>query len=237
MTGTRVGILGGSFDPIHVGHLDAGAAAQMALGLTGIFFLPSSMPPHRPQPVASGYHRFAMVALATAGRRGWRALDLELRAASRSYTSDSLRSFHSDGFRAAELCFITGADAFLEIATWKDYPDLLDLAHFAVISRPGVSAAQLRQRLPALAARMRLPTEAGEPSSSVFIYLIDSPTADVSSTAIRRACAVREPIAGMVPAAVQEYLEKNALYQDAGTASESGDGLASRPASRLHGQS
>ena len=83
------------------------------------------------------------------GRPGWQVLDLEMRAAMRSYTSDTLKSFHADGFRAAELFFIAGADAFVEIATWKDYPGLLDLAHFAVISRPGTPVSQLPARLPA----------------------------------------------------------------------------------------
>ncbi|MEO8257400.1 MAG: nicotinate-nucleotide adenylyltransferase [Acidobacteriota bacterium] len=151
----RVGILGGTFDPIHCGHLDAGAAAQTALDLGELLVLPSNIPPHRPQPEASGYHRFAMVALAIAGRRGWRALDLELREDGRSYTSDSLHRLHHQGFDAQELYFVTGADAFLEIATWKHYPAVLNLAHFAVISRRGTPVGELPARLPALADRMR----------------------------------------------------------------------------------
>ena len=156
MTGARrVGILGGTFDPIHCGHLDAGEAAQAALDLEALLVLPSNIPPHRPQPAASSYHRFAMVALAVAGRRGWRALDLELREDGRSYTSDSLHTLHGQGFNAQELFFVTGADAFLEIATWKNYPAVLDLAHFAVIARRGVPVGELPARLPALAGRMR----------------------------------------------------------------------------------
>ena len=151
----RVGILGGTFDPIHCGHLDAGAAAQTALDLEELLILPSNIPPHRPQPVASSFHRFAMVALAIAGRRGWRALDLELREDGRSYTSDSLQSLHDRGFTAQELFFVTGADAFLEIATWKNYPAVLNLAHFAVIARRGIPVGDLPARLPALANRMR----------------------------------------------------------------------------------
>ena len=96
----RVGILGGTFDPIHCGHLDVGAAAQAALDLEELLVLPSNIPPHRPQPVASSYHRFAMVALAIAGRRGWRALDLELREDGRSYTSETLRAFTTADSRA-----------------------------------------------------------------------------------------------------------------------------------------
>src|SRR6185295_16583326 len=115
--------------------------------LEELLLLPCNIPPHRPQPMASGYHRFAMVALAIAGRRGWRALDLELREDGRSYTWDSLHTLHGRGFNAQEL--------FFEIATWKNYPAVLTLAHFAVISRRGVPASDLPARLPALANRMR----------------------------------------------------------------------------------
>src|SRR5438876_8783637 len=116
----RIGLLGGMFDPIHCGHLDVGSAAERALNLTAMLVIPSNIPPHRPQPVASSHHRFAMAAMAVAGRDGWRAVDLELRedVASYTYTSDTLRRFHAAGFAPSELVFITGSDAFLEIATW-----------------------------------------------------------------------------------------------------------------------
>src|ERR1700687_234304 len=179
-TRRRVGILGATFDPIHCGHLDVGAAAQAALGLGEVVVLPSNIPPHRPQPLASPYHRFAMVALAIAGRGGWRALDLELRDPARSYTSDTLERFHLEGFSATELFFITGADAFVEIATWKNYPALLNLAHFAVVSRPGVRIAELPARLGALADRML--TASAEATAvtwnSTVIFLIDAATTD-----------------------------------------------------------
>jgi nicotinate-nucleotide adenylyltransferase len=240
----RVGILGGTFDPIHCGHLDAGAAAQAALNLEELLLLPSNIPPHRPQPVASSYHRFAMVALAIAGRRGWRALDLELREDGRSYTSETLHRLHDHGFDAQELFFVTGADAFLEIATWKNYPAVLNLAHFAVVSRRGVPVGDLPARLPDLAERMRAITDVGlahesdvghafqgvpEGSDAIrsdetVIFLIDASTADVSATAIRRARAHHEPIAGLVPPAVRQHIEQHALYEDVTAAAGAGGG-------------
>jgi nicotinate-nucleotide adenylyltransferase len=221
--GRRVGILGGTFDPIHCGHLDAGAAAQRSLDLHRVLVLPSNVPPHRPPPVASAYHRFAMVALAITGRPGWRALDLELRENRLSYTWDTLQRLHADGFDAAELFFITGADAFVEIATWKNYPAVLELAHFAVVSRPGVPVHGLPAALPSLADRMRpvANDEAGGDGSKgarrTMIFLIDAATADVSATAIRRARSGRESIAGMVPPAVRQHIEQHALYEDMGS--------------------
>src|SRR4029077_13527212 len=118
----RIGILGGTFDPIHCGHLDLGASAQAALGLQRIFAITWNIPPHRPQPVASAYHRFAMVAIAVAGTSGWRAADLELRSETRSYTSTTLARFHERGYPASDLFFVIGADAFAEIGTWHNYP-------------------------------------------------------------------------------------------------------------------
>ena len=156
----RVGILGGTFDPIHCGHLDAGTAAQAALDLQQLLVLPSNIPPHRPQPLASGYHRFAMVALAIAGRRGWRALDLELRVDGRSYTSETLHRLHAHGFQPQELFFVVGADAFRDRGV-EELPGGSDLAHFAVVSRRGVPVGDLPARLPALADRMRAIARSG----------------------------------------------------------------------------
>jgi nicotinate (nicotinamide) nucleotide adenylyltransferase len=254
----RVGILGGMFDPIHQGHLDTGTAAQRALQLTTLLLAPSNVPPHRPQPVASSYHRFAMVAMAIAGRSGWRASDFELSRAVRSYTSETLRHFHGTGLYPTELYFIIGVDAFLEIATWKDYPALLDHAHFAVVARPGQHLASLPGRMPALASRMRLmeasalaapeagaasdahssslaavPSGASAASDSseahradgagatdrapadgdTVIFLIDAPTADVSSTAIRQARHDHRSIEGLVPPAVRQHIDQHGLYE------------------------
>ena len=137
VAGPRIGILGGTFDPIHCGHLDMGSAAERALGLTQLVVMTANIPPHRPQPVASSYHRFAMVALAIGGRERWRASDFELGIGLPSYTSGTFQHFHDRGFASTELFFVIGADAFAEIETWKDFPAILDRAHFAVVSRPG----------------------------------------------------------------------------------------------------
>ena len=242
----RLGILGGMFDPIHYGHLDTGSAAQRALDLSGVLVVPSNIPPHRPQPIATSFHRFAMVAMAIAGRPGWRAVDLELDHATPSYTVDTLRHFHGAGFHPAELFFIAGADAFLEIATWKDYPRVLDLAHFAIVARPGVKVGQLPARLPALASRMRnvdgamvelTALRADTPGSQpTFIFLIDAATADVSSTAIRHARLEHGTIAGMVPPSVLQHIEQHALYDDRTAISGGERSVLGAPAGRLHGQ-
>ena len=124
-TAARLGLLGGTFDPIHVGHVAAADAARTALGLDRVLLLPSHVPPHRPQPVASAHHRFAMVALAVADHDGLEASDLELTAPGPSYTAATLRRLRDQGFDPSQLFFITGADAFAEIATLARLPELL----------------------------------------------------------------------------------------------------------------
>ena len=211
MAARRIGILGGTFDPIHCGHVDAARAAEAALSLTRVFMMPSNVPPHRTAPCASMYHRFAMTSLAVAGHPHWRASDLELRHESHSYTAATLRQLHAQGYAAAELFFIVGADAFADIASWKEYPTLLDFAHFAVVSRPGHAAADIPRRLSVLADRMtRAPLAAD--AGSAAIILIDARTADVSSTAIRERRARGETIAGLVPDAVRQHIEQHGLY-------------------------
>jgi nicotinate-nucleotide adenylyltransferase len=233
----RIGILGGTFDPIHTGHVDLGDAAQDSLALSRVFVIPSHVPPHRPQPFASSYHRFTMVALAIAGRTGWRALDIELRGEQPSYTSTTLLRFHEREYRASELFFIIGADAFAEIGTWRDYPKILDRAHFAVVSRPGCPIEELAERLPLLASRMtRAPLDALA-SDDPMIVLIDAPTADVSSTAIRERRAGGQSIAGMVDLGVQQHIEQHGLYSSTRPGRRANDRSTNPAAGRLHGQS
>lgn len=207
----RLGILGGTLDPVHLGHLDAATAACEALALDQVVLLPTRIPPHRPtRPHASGYHRFAMAALAIAGRDGLVVSDLELRSPGPSYTADTLARLHAAGFAPSEIFFITGADAFAEIETWSRYPDVLSLAHFVVVSRPGTPAAAMRDRLPALASRM---TAAGTgPARRPGIFLLDAPTPDISSTTIRRRLADGASIADLVPNAVAAHIARHRLY-------------------------
>jgi nicotinate-nucleotide adenylyltransferase len=215
-TARRIGILGGTFDPIHLGHIDLARAAEATLDLTRLFVIPASVPPHRPQTHASSFHRFAMAALVVADHPNWRASDLELRSLSTSYTAVTLQQFHDRGYVPSELYFIIGADAFADLATWRAYPQILDWAHFAVISRPGHPADALPLVLPTLASRMvpvrpTLGPAATDPSATSII-LIDAPTAAVSSTAIRERRATGESIAGLVTPGVETHIERHGLY-------------------------
>ena len=234
MTARRIGLLGGTFDPIHMGHLDVAAAAQDALGLSTVLVIPANVPPHRLKAVASSFHRFAMVALAVAGRPGWRASDVELRHEAPSYTTTTLRRFRERGYDPLELFFLIGADAFAEIDKWREYPGILDRAHFAVVSRPGCPVSDLPGRLPALAHRMKQPDD-GEPVTP-SIFLIDHVTCDVSSTAIRRRLAEGTSIAGMVDPRVERHIEQHGLYRLFTTERRGASITPHAAAGRLHGQ-
>lgn len=227
----RIGILGGTLDPIHCGHMAAAVAARDAFDLAAVLVIPSRVPPHRAvQPLASPFHRFAMAALAISGVDRFAASDDELQSDGPSYTADTLVRQHARGIAAAEMFFITGADAFAEIATWKRYPEVLDLANFIVVSRPGHDIGALASRLPSLAGRMREGRQPPERPATPSIYLLQAPTPDVSSTVVRDRIHRHESIAGLVPPLVEAHIHQHRLYSSlAGAAAETS-------ANQLHGQ-
>ncbi len=211
-----IGILGGTFDPIHAGHLALADAACRALELDRVLFVPSNIPPHRPaDTLASPFHRFAMVALATASDARYLASDAELRQPGPSYTADTLRRMIADGYLASQLFFIAGADAFAEIATWKGFPAILDLAQFVVCSRPGHSALEIPRRLPGMVSRMldasRRRGDAGA-DETARIWLVDAKTPMVSSTGVRSLAESGQRIGGLVPPEVESYIFRHGLY-------------------------
>ena len=188
----RLGVLGGTFDPIHYGHLRAGEAAEELLKLDEIRVIPSHDPPHRAlDPKASAYHRFALAALAIEGRERWRLSDSELLRSGPSYTAPTLRALQAEGWQASQIFFIIGTDAFAEIATWYDYPAVLDLAHFAVVTRTGAPAT---------------------PIKNARVSYVNVKTPDVSSTEIRARLAAGQSIADLVPRVVERYILNHRLY-------------------------
>jgi nicotinate-nucleotide adenylyltransferase len=210
----RLGVLGGTFDPIHVGHLDAAEAARASLELDEVLFIPAHDPPHRPgDPRASGYHRFALVALAVQEWPGYRASDMELVREGPSYTADTLRALHACGWTTSHLFFILGADAFADIALWREFPAVLDLANFVVVTRPGTVLEEAIARTPELAPRVRVPEHrTSTHEDGTGIYLVEARTHDVSSTTIRARLARREPIDDLVPVAVARHIITHHLY-------------------------
>jgi len=216
----KLGVLGGTFDPIHNGHIAAAAAVEQALGLDAITLIPSRIPPHRHDPVgATSEQRYEMAQLAAEGHAGWSASRVEVDREGPSYTFDTLtelgarpalseRSASSgDGLRESkgtQIFFITGADAFAEIATWSRYPAVMDLANFVVVSRPGITLDSLRERVPS-AFRDR-------PSAQTRVILVEAHTPDISSTDIRRRVRAGHSLSGFVPDPVARYIAAHHLY-------------------------
>jgi len=241
-----LGVLGGTFDPIHIGHIAAGLRAQEALHLDRVMLVPSHIPPHR-DAGASSAHRLAMTELAAREQQGWTASDIELKRDGPSYTFDTLTALAMSGGEAAmselrgdatsgaakrvewQKFFIIGADAFAEIATWSRYPAVLDLAHFAVVARPGITLHSLQARVPDLADRMTTPDLFKPPAFAkatvgrqtatapkTRVILIEAATPDVSSTEVRRRVRARESLDGLVPQSVAAYISTHRLYVEAG---------------------
>jgi nicotinate-nucleotide adenylyltransferase len=186
----RLGILGGTFDPIHLGHLRAAESAREALALESVAFVPAHVPPHRAQTAASARDRFAMVALATAGNPRFGVSDVELERAGPSYTVDTLRELRAKT-PGAELVLIVGGDTFPEMGTWRDHETVFSLATVAVVGRPGAAA---------------LP----DGSRAVTVEGVGLP---ISSSEIRCRVAQRRSIRYLVADAVAEYIEKRGLYR------------------------
>ena len=209
----RLGVLGGTFDPVHFGHLDAADAAHAALSLHQVLFVPSHDPPHRTvDPHATAFHRFALVALAIDGRAGYRASDMELIREGSSYTADTLRALHKAGWEASQIFFILGADAFAEIATWREFPNVLDAAHFVIVARPGITIEAALARTPDLRARTRRATAGADMPGTTAIHLVEARTRDISSTTVRQRLAGGQPIDDLVPASVARHIAAHHLY-------------------------
>ncbi len=197
----RVGILGGTFDPVHLGHLDAASAARQALSLDRVLLLPARTPPHRTgEPHASVFHRFAMAALAAADYE-MAVSDLELRRDGPSYTALTLEALHREGFSPSQIFFITGSDAFAEVSTWYDYPRILGLANFVVVSRPGAPPPSVL-----------IPDLQSSTPTGPTVVSVEASTPDVSSTEIRRRVGAGESIDGLVPPGVAGHIRRHHLY-------------------------
>lgn len=224
MSRARIGVLGGTFDPVHLGHVGAARLVRRRLALDSVWLMPSHVPPHRPhQPRVSPFHRFAMTALASAGEPGLRASPLELEHPGPTYTADTLQRLHARGLAPWQIFFITGADAFAEIATWKQYPSVLDMAVFTVVARTTMSVETLMSRTPDLAPRWRRVGFGDEPVDDVTatsslsvhpIVLIEDSLPDVSATEVRGRLERGESVHGLVPDLVEEYISRHRLYGD-----------------------
>ena len=192
MTKVRLGVMGGTFDPIHNGHLVAASEAAAAFNLSEVVFVPTGEPWQKTRKVTASEDRYLMTVVATASNPRFKVSRVDIDRAGPTYTIDTLRELrqqHPD----AELYFITGADAIAQILSWRDVDQIWGLAHFVAVSRPG--------------HKMTLPEH---PEGAISV--LEIPALAISSTDIRQRVSSNKPVWYLVPDGVVQYIAKHELY-------------------------
>lgn len=236
----NIALFGGTFDPIHCGHLSAARAARDRFALDRVHFVPAGRPPHRHRERLTAYeHRYAMVALACAGEPGFCASLAESPAhRGASYSIRTVRRFRRQLAATDRLFFLAGADAFLELRSWREWRPLLGLVNFLVISRPGFPLHKVAQVIPPDLLRAggagqggpALPARTGAPDSGTpgatgsdfevrefplrrsCAWVLTGVWEPVSATEVRRRAREGKSLAGLVPPGVADYIAKQQLY-------------------------
>lgn len=214
---TGVALFGGTFDPIHNGHLRMAIEVREAFGLPRLFLVPAAHPPHKPlAPVTPAAHRLAMARAAVAGIEELEVLDLELRRDGPSYSLLTVREVQ-EANPGAKVLFLVGADAFSEIATWHRFEELLDACDFLLLPRPGtspVSAFPSGVRLELEGNRCySLPGRSYRLPGGRKVLCPDLPVLDISSRSIRDKVRRGRSIRGLVPPEVERYIAVHGLYR------------------------
>ncbi len=187
----RIGILGGTFNPIHLGHLYLARKVLAKLSLKEIIFIPTYLPPHKKNTAITEIrHRYSMVRRAIAGNRSFEVSDIEIKRKGRSYSVETLRQIRKRHGDSAEIFFITGSDSLKELDSWKGLKEILMLSRFVIVKRPGFAIKNI---------------------SRDFIML-DVDAKDISASSIRKMIKKGEPISGVVPKEVVSYIKRHGLY-------------------------
>lgn len=189
---SRIGVMGGTFDPIHHGHLVAASEVAQSFNLDEVVFVPTGQPWHK-KTVTSAEHRYLMTVIATASNPSFTVSRVDIDRVGTTYTIDTLRDIHAT-HPDAELFFITGADAVAQILSWKEYDELWELAHFVAVSRPG-----------------HVLSVSGLPAQDVS--LLEIPALAISSTDCRSRVNRGHPVWYLVPDGVVQYISKHHLYR------------------------
>jgi nicotinate-nucleotide adenylyltransferase len=220
----RIALFGGTFDPIHVGHLAVARAAERRFHLDEVHFIPTGHPPHKHRrDMASYADRYAMVSLACADHPRFvpslAEAGTDFSGRETFYSIDTVRHYKQESHGAnTHFYFLLGADSFLDIPTWKEYETLLGLCDFIVVSRPGFKLEALRLVIPReLFARRGAAHAPLDPRAIALrrtvVYVLDSVSSDVSATGVRHRLDRNTSIHGLVPPRVEEYISKKALYR------------------------
>ncbi len=207
----KTGILGGTFDPIHNGHLALAEAAGKLYNLDEILLLPAAVPPHKKEVISSFSDRVAMIEIAVSNRTALTLSTLEHLLPTPSYTIDTLRYLLDHSGHLVEFFFITGADTFLDILSWKEYPELLRLIHFIVFSRKGCDNEKLYKLFEQLGYQQKKDAWYSR-TSPKWIYCSSVTPPSVSSSEIRKRVAKGFSVDKHLPEGVCEYIQQHEIY-------------------------
>ena len=203
-----IGVLGGTFDPVHYGHLTPLAELQQRIDCHEVHVIPAAIPPHRLPPVASTDQRLAMLRIALEDYPGWKLDTCELERSGPSYsvlTLQSIRASRPDD----SLCLVMGSDAFAGFPTWYHWQEIFELCHIVVIERPGEPTAGEHEW-----AQKRFVSDADtlRTASAGYVYAVSLPLLDISATDIRDRLVTGQDVQGMLPEGVLEYIQEQGLY-------------------------
>jgi nicotinate-nucleotide adenylyltransferase len=203
ITRLKYGIMGGTFDPIHIGHLVIAEEVRSRFKLDKVIFVPAGNPPHKDLgAVTDANHRYIMTLLATMTNPNFEVSSIEIDREGITYTIDTIIAFKEKFTDNVSLYFITGADAIMELDTWKDTEKLLSLCEFIAVSRPGFKSSKMEKVIREL-----------EKKYSSVIHMLEVPALKVSSTDIRNRIREGRPVKYLLPESVEYYIQKNRLYK------------------------
>ena len=212
-----IGLFGGTFDPVHHGHLRAGEEIRQAFSLSWVEFLPARIPPHKTdQPLTDIRHRVAMLRLAVEGNPYFRVSEVEATREGVSYLVDTLKAYREHYPEGVSLYFIMGMDSYQEIATWHRYDELFSLSHFVVITRPGYERPELADVVSRNVAS-RFSPMAGEKdgfehATGHRIYFRETTLLDVAASRLRAWIREEQSVRYLIPERVWGYVQENGLY-------------------------
>lgn len=219
MTSTApIGILGGTFDPIHHGHLRLAQEALEQCRLGEVRFIPGGTPPHRTAPLASAAHRLQMVRLAIQGQPGFAVDEREVQRTDPCYSVDTFSALRAELGAQQPLCLLLGSDAFLQLHSWHQWEKLFELTHIVVMQRPGRPVGNAMAQADAGLSKQYQSRLAPSPqllheSPGGLVVVLDMPQLDISATDIRSRAAQHKNLRYLLPDAVARYIQINQLYK------------------------
>jgi|TARA_B110000503_G_scaffold53778_1_gene86331 nicotinate-nucleotide adenylyltransferase len=210
-----IGLFGGTFDPIHVGHLRTALELKQAFNLEEMRMIPSAWPPHRLTPVSSASHRLKMLQLALSGQvgQGLVADDIEIGRSGPSYTLDTLLEIRGRLGAEVSICLCLGMDSFADIDAWNNWRSLLDIAHIVVAKRPGWGEPKNKEVLKFTQEYRATNTEQFHEVPAGKIFIMEMTPLHISSTDIRSALLQKKSTSWLLPDTVANYIKENELYQ------------------------